>query len=113
MRVLIVEDEYLIALEASDALEAAGCQITAIANSVKKAIQSLEEHGCDAGLLDANLNGESSEPVAEALRARNIPFLVMSGYDNNQRPPALADAPYLAKPWRPKDLCAAMLALKK
>ena len=111
VRVLIVEDEYLIAVVAREALEEAGCEITGVAGAVTKALNMLAERACDAALLDANLNGESAEPVAAALRRRGIPFLVASGYGTSHRPGALADAPYLSKPYREADLVKAIFAL--
>jgi DNA-binding response OmpR family regulator len=113
MRVLIVEDEYLIALDAADTLERAGLKVVGIAGSVKKALKLLAESGCDAALLDANLDGDSAEPVATALHQRGIPFLVVTGYTMEQRLGALAKAPFLSKPYMAADLTAAVLALRK
>jgi DNA-binding response OmpR family regulator len=113
MRVLIVEDEYLIALDAADMLEQAGFKVVDIAGSVNKALSVLAEGGCDAALLDANLDGASAEPVAIALKQRGIPFLVMTGYGTEQRQGALAEAPFLSKPYMAADLTGAILALGK
>ncbi len=113
MRVLIVEDEYLIATEVSDALEKAGFEIAGTVSSVSKALRKIDEAGCDLAVLDANLQGFSAEPVAEALRQRGIPFLVLSGYSSLQRQGVLAEAPFLAKPCRPAQVVAAVLALAK
>ena len=113
MRVLIVEDEYLIASGAAALLEEAGCEIVGMAGSVTKALRLIADVGCDAAVLDANLDGVSSEPVAVALRQQGVPFLVLSGYATTQRPGALADAPYLAKPCKAGDLVASVLALGK
>jgi len=98
MRVLIVEDEGFIALDMESALTDAGCEIVGIAASVNKALKILDEKCCDAVILDANLGGEDTAPIASALRARRIPFLVVSGYER-PRPGVFADAPFLAKPF--------------
>lgn len=113
MRVLIVEDEYFIAAGAAAALEQAGCKVVGMAASVSKAIEMLDDCGCDAAVLDANLGGDSAEPVAAAMRQIGVPFLVTSGYAKHQQTGTLADAPYLAKPCQPAALVAAVLALRK
>ena len=112
MRVLIVEDEYLLALDAQEALGQAGCEMVSIASSVTKALSMLAEGAFDAALVDANLQGESSEPIATALHQHSIPFLVVSGYSASQLPGSLAGAPFLAKPYGMDALVAATLALK-
>ena len=112
MRVLIVEDEYLIAMDTAACLEDAGCAIVGIAASVDNALALLAAEECDAAVLDANLKGVSAEPVAEALCQRGIPYLVVSGYAPNQRPGLLATAPALSKPCLESKLVAAVLALR-
>lgn len=113
MRVLIVEDEYFVAQDIAEILEQAGCEIVGIAGSVAKALRLLDDEGCDAAVLDGNLQGLSSEPVAAALRQHGIPFLMLSGYAADQRQGVSAEAPYLAKPYLPADLVAAVLALQR
>lgn len=112
MRVLIVEDEGFIALDMESALTDAGCEIVGIAASVNRALKILDEKTCDAVVLDANLGGEDTTPVADALRARRIPFLVVSGYER-QRPGIFADAPFLAKPYTSPALVASVQGLMK
>ena len=111
MRILIVEDEYLIGMDAADGLREAGCEIVDIAPSVSKALKILTTVGCDAALIDANLDGTSAAPVAAALRERDIPFVVMTGYVSEQRDGALAEAPFLSKPFTAASLTAAVLGL--
>lgn len=111
MRVLIIDDEFMIATDTATVLEDAGCVIVGIAGSVAKALEILDDSGCDAVVLDANLNGASAEPVAAALRERDIPYLVVSGYRTDQRAEGLAGAPFLRKPYRVSELVAAVLAL--
>lgn len=113
MRVLIVEDEYLVAQDIAAILEQAGCQIVGIAGSVTKALRLLDDEGCDAAVLDGNLHGLSSEPVAAALRQHGSPFLMLSGYAADQPQGVPAEAPYLAKPYLPANLVAAVLALQR
>lgn len=110
MRVLIVEDEGFIALDMESALTDAGCEIVGIAASVNRALKILDEKCCDAVVLDANLGGEDTAPIADALRAREIPFLVVSGYEG-QRPGVFAGAPFLAKPYTSPALVASVRSL--
>jgi len=106
-RILIVEDEYLIAHELAEALEEAGFALLGICASVPAALARIAaEDGCDAAVLDASLREVSSVPVAEALSARGIPFVVVSGFSADQLPPALAAAPLINKPAEADDLVA-------
>ena len=113
MRVLIVEDEFLIARDVANALRAAGCEIAGLAGSAAEALAKLEEHGCDAAVLDANLKGTSAEPVAKWLRDRDIPFLVLSGYLGAQLEGELARAPFMAKPYIAAELVSAVVSLQR
>ncbi|HKI14226.1 MAG TPA: response regulator [Roseiarcus sp.] len=82
-RILIVEDEYLIALSLGDALEAAGSVVLGPVPSVDKAIEIIEsEPQIDAAVVDVNLGGVLAYPVADTLLARNIPFIFTSGYED-------------------------------
>ena len=92
MRVLIVDDEFMIATDTATVLEDAGCEIVGIAGSVDNALEILDKSQCDGVILDANLNGKSAEPVAAALRQRDISYLVVSGYRKDQLPEGLAGA---------------------
>lgn len=112
MRVLIVEDEYLIAADAAFTLEKAGCEIVGIVGTIVQTLKFLADRVCDAVILDANLCGESTESVALALRQRGIPFLVVSGYAKDQCRGALGDAPFLAKPCGSDQLVGAVMALR-
>lgn len=111
MRVLIVEDEGLIALDIEAALTDAGCEVVGIAASINKALNILDEKGCDAAVLDANLSGDPTTPIADTLRARQIPFLVVSGYHNLDRVGAFVDAPFLSKPYTLEALVATVRSL--
>ena len=111
MRVLIIEDEQLIAWDAKVSLAAAGCEVTGIVGSVEGALHRIAEDGYDVAILDADLKGLSSEPVAAALRENGTPFVVMSGYAIDRGIAAFADAPFLGKPCKPAVLVAAVLSL--
>ena len=113
MRILIVEDEYLIARDAADTLEDAGFEIVDIAGSVAMALKSIAGNTIDVAILDANLAGESAEPVAIALKQLGIPFLVVTGYGKDQWQGAYADAPYLSKPFVASALATAIQEIRK
>jgi CheY-like chemotaxis protein len=83
-RILVVEDEYLIATSLQDALEDAGSIVLGPASSVDKAIKTIDSEGhIDAAVLDVNLGGALSYAVADRLIARKIPFVFTSGYEDN------------------------------
>lgn len=84
-RILVVEDEFLIASVLCDMLEDSGAVVLGPAATVAEAMQLLHENPVDAALLDMNLNGQWSDPVAEDLQARRIPFVFTTGYGTNSR----------------------------
>ncbi|MEQ8434118.1 MAG: response regulator [Oceanicaulis sp.] len=96
-RILIVEDEALIALDIEDSLRSAGFEIAAIASGVDQALAALDTDIPDAAVLDANLSGRSGAEVAVRLRKACVPFVVVSGYGRDQID-WLEDAPLATKP---------------
>ena len=83
-RILVVEDEYLIAMNLQDGLENAGSVVLGPVPSVEKAIKKIEsEPHIDAAVLDVNLGGALAYPDADLLVARKIPFVFTSGYEDN------------------------------
>lgn len=112
-RVLIVDDEVLIAFDIQWALTQAGFEVAEIRTTVAEALASIARTRFDIAVLDANLHGESAEPVAAALAERGIPFLGLSGYLPGQQPPSFGGAPFLEKPFRADDLIAQLRFLTK
>jgi DNA-binding response OmpR family regulator len=110
-KVLIVEDEPVIALEIQSILSSAGFAIAGCVASVDKALAVLEHEECDAAVLDANLQGESIEAVALVLDQRNTPFCFVSGYGRVYLPAPFQDAPLLSKPFAPDALVQAVSRL--
>ncbi|HEX4893392.1 MAG TPA: hypothetical protein VFV47_08885 [Hyphomicrobiaceae bacterium] len=104
MRVLVVEDEPLIALDLVDILTEGGFQVLGPVSLVADALRLIESEGCDAAVLDVNLGRETAEPIAMYLRECGTPFLVLSGYSRAQHPPGFDGAPSLAKPVSSTDL---------
>jgi PAS domain S-box-containing protein len=105
-RILVVEDEALMALEIAQVLAEAGFDIVGPASAVAPALELVKHVGCDAAVLDINLGSETSEPVARELNHCGTPFVTLSGYSQDQLPRAFCSAPPLTKPLRPKLLVA-------
>lgn len=99
-RILVVEDEMLRAIELSGALQKAGCIVLGPTKRAADAMALLDQKPPpDAALLDLNLAGAPSIPIAVELKARGIPFLVTSGYSKSfADEPALRDVAWLDKP---------------
>jgi CheY-like chemotaxis protein len=97
--ILVVEDEVLILLLTKDFLADLGASTTTAA-TVKQALALIDAQVFDAALLDVNLKGDKSYPVAEALVARGIPFIFSTGYGDEDLTDAYRDRPLLQKPLR-------------
>lgn len=103
-RVLLVEDEALIAMNVEDMLDALGYVVVAAAAEVEEALAAVEGGGIDAALLDVNLQGRTSFPVADALAARDVPFVFATGYGTRGLREDFRDRPVLQKPFKLQDL---------
>ena len=80
LRVLVVEDSMIIALDTEECLRTLGAEHVTVQGSVAGALSALAEAEFDLALLDFNLGSEMADKVAEALRARGIPFWLATGY---------------------------------
>ncbi len=99
-RILVVEDEFLLADDLTRALVAAGAEVFGPAPSVPAAERLIKEAGrLDAAVLDINLREVLSYPVADILLGRAIPFLFTTGYDNILIPEQYRDIPRVRKPY--------------
>lgn len=108
-RILIVEDEPLIALLLEDFLEALGKTPAGHADCVSDAIALIEQGGVDLAVLDVNLRGgEKSWPIADALTDRGIPFVFASGGSADTIDPKYRDRPVLAKPFTMDAIASAL-----
>jgi DNA-binding response OmpR family regulator len=109
-RVLVVEDDPLLAAELQDALERAGACILGPVPSVRAAMAMLSAHVPDAAVLDVNLRSRSSAPVADALRDKSVPVVLVTAYDRDSLDdPRLGGAPVLCKPLRAMELMRVLL----
>jgi PAS domain S-box-containing protein len=105
-RVLVVDDEPVIAAEIAAMLEEAGLEVIGPASGVREALSLLEHEGCDAAVLDVNLGNQTSEPIAQELIRRGTPFVLVSGYSRTQLPGFFRSAPFIHKPLQPAELQA-------
>jgi len=105
-RVLIVEDDSIIAMTAEDMLQEIGCNPVGIATSVADALDHVASTEFDIALLDLNLIDENSLPIAEALREQQRPFIFATGYDGLPHGSGFEDAPVISKPYRLDQLAA-------
>lgn len=93
-RVLVVEDEALVAMELARVLTSAGAHVVGPAGSIEEALDLVNRHTIDRAVLDVNLGGRMVTPVARALSERAIPFIYLTGYQE----PGVDDGPVLRKP---------------
>ncbi|WBV43774.1 response regulator [Pseudoroseomonas cervicalis] len=107
-RILVVEDEALIAMLVEDALLEAGAAVLGPAATVEEALELFEAERPEAAVLDINLAGQASTPVADRLVERDVPFVVATGYGAAGLPERHRHVPVLAKPYDPRDLIAAL-----
>jgi CheY-like chemotaxis protein len=114
LSVLLVEDEYLIALDAEQILKGLGVERIEIVASFKDAEKRAADSRFDVAVLDVNINGQYSFPIATAIGQRGIPYVFATGYELRDRSEAgLGDAICVTKPYtsdRLRDALAAALA---
>lgn len=107
-RILVVEDEFLIALDIAGVLEQAGLTVIGPAANVGDALDAIAREAVDGALLDVHLAGQPVGPIADALIARGIPFAFVSGHGREYLPAPHRDAPLVKKPFTGRDLLAAV-----
>ncbi len=104
-RILLVEDEAMVAMLIEDILEDLGCAPAASVSSAAEAMRLATTQDFDLALLDVNLGGgETSFPVAEVLRAKGTPVAFLTGYGRGGLRADFQDLPVLGKPIDPKEL---------
>ena len=103
-RVLVVEDEVLVAMLIEDMLRELGCEITGLSSSLEDAVERARTATFDFAVLDVNLNGRLSFPVAEVVRGRGLPFVFATGYGAKILAQAPFDVPVLQKPFGREEL---------
>jgi CheY-like chemotaxis protein len=111
-RILIVEDEALVAYALEQILVEYGYEVVGPAPNIGKALKLIADEPIDAALLDINLGNERSDGAAEALAAACIPFLFTTGYSRESAmPDGFKDRPCIGKPYQPEQLQQALAQL--
>lgn len=110
LRVLVVEDDYFIAIEMCSALRAAGADVIGPARDLETGLAAIRTERIDCGVLDINLRGRMAFELATELRKRAIPAIFATGYDASMIPAELADVARLEKPVDLAALCRAIEA---
>lgn len=108
-RILLVEDEFLVADLAEGILQDLGAEVIGPAYTLSRGLDVARSAEVDAAVLDVNLNGERSDAIAEVLAARGIPHMFVTGY--GQAGLSDAGAKVLDKPYEAKRLERALIEL--
>ena len=107
-RILIVEDEYYLANDLAQMLTDGGAEVVGPAASLSEAERLVAQGGLDCAILDMNLRGEMSFPIADRLNAAGIPFLIATGYNSASLPERFATQPRIEKPFEVDQIAAAI-----
>ena len=111
LKVLVVEDEMLVSMLVEDMLSDLGCTVVGPAAELEEAMSLARSADIDLALLDVNLGGKPIFPVADALKARGVPFAFASGYGEAGLSEDHRGAAVLQKPFREADLAKALREL--
>ncbi len=108
-RILVVEDDLMIAMLIDDVLKEAGCEVVGPFPRLAPALQAASAERLDGALLDINLAGELVSPVADRLIERGVPFVFLTGYGWHMLPDRFHTRPLVTKPCR-RDMLLTALA---
>ncbi|MCD6074295.1 MAG: response regulator [Rhodospirillales bacterium] len=114
-RILVVEDDFLVAEVLIDILTDAGAEVVGPFGWVDEGVGAINENvgTLDCAVLDINLHGLKSYPIADALKAHNIPFVFTTGYSGEAIPDAYRSFPRCEKPFDPDRLIAILATSKQ
>jgi CheY-like chemotaxis protein len=107
-RVLVVEDDPMVAMLLVDMLEAIGCEVVAVASRLDDALEKAQRLSFDLAILDVNLDGANTFQIAGLLSKRGIGFVFATGYGTAHLPADLTNAPVLQKPFGERDIARAL-----
>ncbi|KKA12706.1 chemotaxis protein CheY [Sinorhizobium meliloti] len=113
LRVLVVEDESMIAMLIEDTLCELGHEVAATASRMQEALDIARKGQFDIAIIDVNLDGEPSYPVADILAARNVPFIFATGYGSKGLDTRYSNIPLLTKPFLDSELEAVLVQISK
>jgi len=109
-KVLILEDELIIAFALEDMLTDLGADVV-VTSTLEEAFAQVADNDLKLAVLDVNVNGAKSYPFAEELRGREVPIIFATGYGDAEHPPQFAGAPTLTKPYSRQQLAEAIEGL--
>jgi CheY-like chemotaxis protein len=109
-RVLVIEDESMVTMLIHDTLADIGCEVVGSASRFDDALAKAKSLPFDIAILDVNLNGRQTFPIAEALSERGVPFVWATGYGAGGLPESHQKVPVLPKPFQLSDLEQALKA---
>jgi DNA-binding response OmpR family regulator len=112
-RVLVVEDEFLLGLSLLEDLAEAGADVVGPVSTLDEALEVVMSEAFDLALLDINIRGEMSFPIADALLARNVPLIFLTGYDADVIPERLRRWPRIGKPYDPRELASTLAVIAR
>jgi CheY-like chemotaxis protein len=107
-RVLVIEDQYLIAMEIAEALEEAGAEIVGPTGSVSSAAKPIHDDGFDLAVVDVQLRDGEAYPLVDELQKARIPMVFLTGYERPQLRREYRGLPHVIKPFEPKQLVSAL-----
>jgi CheY-like chemotaxis protein len=114
LQILIVEDESMVAMMIEDMLEDLGHRVIATSGRMPDASKLISNASADLAILDVNLNGEETYPLADSLAARSIPFIFATGYGASGIKAEWSGVPVLQKPFQTRELAQAInLAIRR
>lgn len=109
LRILVVEDEIMVAMMLEEMLQDFGCGVVALAPSIEMALLAIRHEVFDGVLLDMNIHGRKTVVIADELISRAVPFLLVTGYGGGESdPPVMKSAPRLQKPFDGATLARSM-----
>ena len=107
-RVLVIEDDRLTAQMVAELLREIGCEVIGPTSRLIDSIEAMNAERVDACILDLDLHGRMSYPLARLLRLKGIPFLIVSAYEPEPDNQDVKDTPYVGKPFSEQDLVQAL-----
>jgi CheY-like chemotaxis protein len=107
-KVLVVEDEMMIAMLIEDMLDEFGCKPVGPATNVPRALELIGKESIDIAVLDLNLDGKDTYAIADALQRKSVPFIFATGYGSTGLRQEYGNRPVLQKPFQARDLSTAL-----
>ena len=103
-KVLVVEDEMMIAMLIEDMLDEFGCELVGPATNVPRALDLIGKERVEIAVLDLNLDGQDTYAIADVLQQKNVPFIFATGYGSTGLRKEYGNRPVLQKPFQARDL---------